>query len=209
LCWAAWNYANQSHSHFPVFLVFIALLTVPFVIYLPQAEALVFFADAILMAIAIMYGTSTCILATACVALCSLLFCQRNILLGFVFNFSCMVCGALLYSTLFHLLLPVRSSGLAEMVLPAVVMALVAFLFNASLTATTVSWKRGESISAHLIGVYAPLILNSLVAAMTAIVIVVLYRFTEYASLVIAPAIAVMWLWTTAHKTRLERAARP
>jgi hypothetical protein len=94
------------------------------------------------------------------------------------------------------------------MIFPAVVMALVSFLFNTLLAATIVSWKREESISINWIKIYAPLIFNSLISAMTAIVIVVLYRFSEYAPLVTGPAIGVMWLWTKAHKTRLEKVAR-
>lgn len=205
LCWSACDFAPQIHGSGWIMLTLFALMIVPFTIILPIAELAVFPGDIYLMAIAILYGSSTCVIATAFCAFAYLCISRKSSqLFMLIFNFSVMVGGAFLYSAAYQLTKPTYG-GIKAMVLPVAMMTLVSFLFTSLATATAISWKRGNRIAEHWTITCLPLVLNSFISAASAAFISLLIPFNHAVPLMFAPLILVIWVWTKAHRNRLMR----
>ena len=149
LCWSSWEFANHMPDHDWIVLAALAIVTFPFCVWLPRTETIVTFGDTYLMAISLIYGPSICIVATAlyaCLSLISALRTANRFL--FVFGFSVLVCDALIYSLAFQFIKPTAAHEISAYLLPAVIMALVSFLFTSLIAATAISWRHGNRISA-------------------------------------------------------------
>ena len=208
LCWSGWEFANHMPDHDWIVLAALAIVTFPFCVWLPRTETIVTFGDTYLMAISLIYGPSSCIIATALYACLSLIYALRtaNRFL-FVFGFSVLVCDALIYSLAFQFIKPTAAHEISAYSMPAVIMALVSFLFTSLIAATAISWRHGNRISALWVRVYLPLLLNSFIAAGAAACIAALYASNKFVPLAVAPAIGFMWGWTRLHGKRLMRKA--
>jgi len=204
LCWSGWNFDLLSHDRIWIVLFIMAILTLPFVILLPQLETLITFGEPFLMAIAVIYGTAACVVATACYGLIAFRTYNRRDVARFTCNLSVAICGAFLYSTAFHLIKPSFVFGFSDMILPGITMALVSFLFGSLLTATAVIWRRGQSASSIWIRAYTPLILIPLICAIIAIFLAASSSFNIYLPVAAAPAIAIMWGIAKTQKRRIE-----
>lgn len=113
LSWSCWDFATHTRSGDRIGLTILALLTVPFMIFLPSTETFVFIGEAYPMVIAIIHGTSTCVVASACYALGILLITARfGKSFRHVFNFSASLCEAFLYSMAYQLTKPTDSHGM-------------------------------------------------------------------------------------------------
>jgi hypothetical protein len=155
------------------------------------------------MAIAIVYGISACVIATAvCVLAVFLATARLRIIL--LASFAAWVCDAFLYSTAFHLALPTDATGIKSLLFPAAVMALVSFLFNSLLTKIVASWRLGKRIS--WVRVYLPLSLNSFIAAGAAVLIASWSKETPWIPFAFAPVVFLIWSWIRFYRARLERA---
>ena len=211
LCWSSWEFANHMPNHGWMILASLAFVTFPFFINLPQIESSIFFGDVYLMAIAMMYGPSTCILATALFACLSILHASRPFtpikLFLVIFGFSVLVCDAFLYSMVLQFIMPTAVHELSAYILPAATMALISFLFTSLIAATAVSWRRDNRISAFWVRTYLPLLLNSFIAAGSAACIAAWSYRNPYVPLAFIPAIGIMWWWTKTYNNRLMRKA--
>ena len=206
LCWAVWGYRSQLPDPFWVVLLFLALVTAPVAIFIRTAETIVPMDEMYLMAIAMISGPATCIIATA---ICSffLLLLARMPKGAFLVSFSSMICNAFLYSMAFHLTAPADASGIGALVLPAVILAFVSFLFTSFLATMVVSWRLGKRLS--WAKMYIPLSLNSFIAAGAAAFIASWSKDNLWIPLAFAPVVFLIWWWTRLHKARLERVTIP
>jgi hypothetical protein len=212
VCWSSWDVLHSSQGLFWIVLAALAVMTIPFALFLPTAEIMVSFGETFLMAIAMPYGPSHCVITAAFCALISIG------LFGFLgparkffsvvinaFNFSGMVCDAFLYSTIYQLAKPTDTIG--GMGMAAIIMALFSFLFNSLVTFMAISWRHGGFDLKQWVREYLPLSINTLLAAACALFIAATYRFSLMVPLAIAPVIGIMWAWTKAYKDRLMRKA--
>jgi hypothetical protein len=205
LCWSGWEFANHVPTHGWIFLAMLAFLTFPFFINLPQIETNIFFGETYLMAIAISYGTSTCVISTAIYALLCLLSSKSFKPFQFIFGLSVLVCDAFLYSVAFKLIKPVNMHSFGDYLLPAYAMALVSFLFSSITTAVAVSWRHESRISSQWAKGYILLVWNTIIAACGAACIAVGLPYNKYVPLVFAPVISILWWWTKGPVAKLIR----
>jgi hypothetical protein len=206
ICWSGWDLTHQTRSTSWILFTLLAVITVPITVSLPTAATVVSLGDTYIMAVAMMHGTSACVVATACYALATLLpLAKRLRFRAIVFNFSGMVCGAFLYSTAYHLAEPADANGITATMLPAAILALTSFAFSSLLTATAVSWKSGKGSLRYWTRVHLPLVVNFLIAAACAIFIAAWFEKKPFILLAVAPAIGLTWVWTKVYKTRLSR----
>jgi hypothetical protein len=208
LCWYGWEFANYMPTNNGwLLLVVFGNLTVPFFIYLPQTETIVTFGEMYLMAIALLYGPSYCVIAAAIYALLFSFTSKPFKPFLVVFGFSVMVCDAFLYSMVFQFIKPTAVHEISAYILPAVIMALISFLFTSLVAATAISWRHDKRISAFWVRTYLPLLLNSFIAAGSAACIAAWSHRSPYVPLAFIPAIGIMWWWTKAYNKRLMRKA--
>jgi hypothetical protein len=208
LCWSSWEFA----AHMPtnngwIILAMMALATFPFFINLPQIETIVTFGETYFMAIALLYGPSTCVISTAIYALLFLLASKPFKPFLIVFGFSVLVCDAFLYSVVVRFIKPTAVHEISAYLLPAALTALISFLFTSLVAATAISWQHDSPISAFWVRAYPPLLLNSFVAAGSAACIAAWSHRGPYVPLAFIPAIGIMWWWTKAYNKRLMRKA--
>lgn len=204
LGWSCWDFAPGNNSW--IVLAILALLTAPIMIFVPPAETFVCVGEAYLMAIALIYGISTCVVASALYACLILLMTARGSKIFMnVFNVSLLLCDAFLYSAAYQLIKPKDPHGMAAMMFPLAIMAFASFLFTSLLTATAVSWRRGNPILGFWARTYSPLLPNSLIAAAIAGGIAVWFRRSPLVVLAFLPAFLLIFWWTTTYRNRLMR----
>jgi len=121
ISWSTWDVAHTPVSSGWIVLTVLTVLTVPFFLFLPSANAIVGIGDAYVVAMAMMFGPSPCIIATLCHSLtASVLVPNRPKMYRAVFNVSSMVCVAWIYSHTYKLINPSLSPNVPDMILPAV-----------------------------------------------------------------------------------------
>jgi hypothetical protein len=202
LCWSVSTLLHSPQDVRWIVIALLAIITVPFAVFLPSTGTMLLLGDTYLMAIAIMYGSATCVIATAFYALVAVVLFRFLGASASVFNFSLIVCDAFLYSSAYHIAKP---SGIA---LTALVLAVVSFLFSSVIAAAAVSWQQHDSF--HLkrwAKSSLPLSINTLLAAACAVFIAATYRTNAWSPLAAAPVIWIIWTWTKAYKSRLMRKA--
>ena len=106
-----------------------------------------------------------------------------------------------------QLLKPTAMHEISAYIVPAIIVALVSFLFTSIIAATAVSWRHSKQIAAFWVRAYLPLLLNSVIAAGSAACIAVWSYRSPFMPLAFAPVIGIMWWWTMVHKKRLMRKA--
>jgi hypothetical protein len=158
LCWSGWDVLHSSQDLRWIVLAALAVMTIPFTLFLPTAEIMVSFGETYLMAIAMLYGPSHCVITAAFCALCFIGLNRFQGTFRNAFNFSGMVCDAFLYSTIYRLAKP--TDTLRGMVLAAAIMAIVSFLFNSLILITAVSWQHGIFDFKRWVRVSLPLSIN-------------------------------------------------
>jgi len=103
LGWSGWQFMDHLPAGGWIILAVFGIATFPFFIYFRRIETMVSIGDAYFMAIAILHGPATCVVATATYALVFLLSIKSFKPFLFVFNFSVLVCDAFAYSMIFQL----------------------------------------------------------------------------------------------------------
>src|SRR3990172_12964877 len=132
-----------------IVLTVLAVLTVPFFLFLPSVNATIGIGDAYIMAIAMMYGVSPCIITTLCHTIIASIISPRRTKIyphRVVYNASSLVCGAWLYSSIYELLNPDHSIALQHIILPAVLLMSTLFLFNSITTSVAIGWALNEKV---------------------------------------------------------------
>ncbi len=205
LGWSGWQFMDHLPAGGWIILAVFGIATFPFFIYFRRIETMVSIGDAYFMAIAILHGPATCVVATATYALVFLLSIKSFKPFLFVFNFSVLVCDAFAYSMIFQLFKPAELHHFGAYVVPAGMMALVSFLFTSVATAAAVSWRREKRFSSVWLRAHLPLLLNSFIAASAAVCIAALSPHGKFAPLAIAPVIGFLWFWTNRYRVRLDR----
>src|SRR6266542_6707314 len=122
ILWTLWDLVWNPHHPGWVVLAILAALTVPFFLLLPSVNTMVGIGDAYIMAIAMIYGPSPCIMATLCHSLAaSIVILRPKVYLYRVFfNVSSTVCIAWIYSNAYKLINPSRSTKVDDLLIPAV-----------------------------------------------------------------------------------------
>jgi len=181
-----------------VILTVLAVLTVPFFLFLPSVNSIIGIGDAYIMAIAMLYGPAPCVLATFFHTLSASLFVPNRPKVYFhrvLLNTSSMVCGAWIYSNLYRLLNPTLSHDLKHIVLPAAFLTIVFFLFNSLIISTAIAWSSEKRVLAFWVANCLPLWIDFSVSSVSATIIVALQYFSSFAPLAVAPLIGVVWGW--------------
>ncbi len=147
--WAIWDLAHRSLDPGWIVLTLLTVLTVPSFWFLPSVNTIVGIGDAYVMAIAMIYGPSACVIATLGHSLSASLFVPRPkvYLYRVIFNVSSTVCIAWVYSNIYRTINPTLSHTVDVLVLSVVVLTLSFFLLNSLSTATAISWASGERIA--------------------------------------------------------------
>ncbi len=200
---AVFDLLSQPHESGWIVLFLVVLLTVPFCLLLPSVNMAVGIGDAFIMAIAMIYGTAPCIIATLFHTL-ALSFSKqpRTYYYKILFNLSSMICGAWLYSSIYHLINQ-RSNQLQDVVVPAAALVTVYFILNSILISIAISWSSGESIIKFWLKSCAPLAVDFLFSAAAAIAFVLLHSFHKLAPLAASPIVVVVWGWTKINQSRV------
>jgi len=195
--WAAWDLTSHQHNLAWIVLFVLVILTVPFSLFLESVNSAVGIGDAYIMAIAMIYGIAPCIITTFCQSFIISLFGQRHrrYTHRIVFNTASTICGAWLYSTIYHLLNPNNSSKLTDVMVPAAVLVATYFFVNTTLTSVAIAWSLDKSIVKFWADTCMPLAVDYSISALCATALVVLYSVHHYYVLVAAPAILVAWVW--------------
>jgi diguanylate cyclase (GGDEF)-like protein/putative nucleotidyltransferase with HDIG domain len=189
---------HTSYGNGWIVLTILTVLTVPFFLFLPSVNTIVGIGDAYIIAVAMLFGPTPCILATLCHTLSASISVPNRpkvYLYRIVFNVSSMVCGAWIYSNLYHLLNPSLSTRVADMILPAVVLTVSFFIFNSFSTATAISLASDQKVLRFWIQHYLPLVMDFSVSAVSAVFIVSLSQINLWAPFAAAPLIGVVWGW--------------
>ncbi len=209
-----WDLVYNSHPNDSGWIVLIVLtvLTVPFYLLLPSVSTIVGIGDAYVMAIAMIYGTSPCIVATLSHTLAgSLLVPNRPKIYPYrvVFNISSTVCCAWLYSHIYCYLNPTLSRNGTEILLPIVALTTTFFILNSLSTATAISFASGQHVIKFWTQNYLSLGVEFSVSAVSAAFIVKLYRDdSPWVPLAVAPLIGVVWGWNKLNKAKAMEAEK-
>ena len=201
----------NPHASYWIVLTVLAVLTVPFFLFLPSVNSIIGIGDAYIMAIAMLEGTSPCVIATLFHTITASIFAPNRpkvYAYRVVFNSSSMVCGAWLYSTLFSALNPTHSTELDVLVLPAAMLTIVFFLFNSLITSTAISWASGQRMTGFWVKNCLPLAIDFSVSAVSACIIVSLKTVSSYLPLAVAPLVGLVWGWNKVIKSRVIEAER-
>jgi hypothetical protein len=197
--WSFFNIGPSFRGGGWLVLTAFALLTVLIGGHIPYGR--VSFEEPFLMAIAIMYGTSGCVLAAACFAAASLLpplIVRRKLPLFIIpFHFG-VVCSAFLYSSAYRL--TSHSTQLNGQLLPAALMAVTGFLFATLVTAKAASWQSGEKFWPFWRRVHLPLLVNDFLGAGCALVIA---NWPPWGVLAYFPTLHLISIWMKKHSNRL------
>jgi diguanylate cyclase (GGDEF)-like protein/putative nucleotidyltransferase with HDIG domain len=208
---ATWNLYHTNHGWYWIVLTVLAVLTVPFFLLLPSANSIIGIGDAYIMAISMMAGTSPCVIATFLhTILASILVRKRPkiYLHRVVFNTANMVCGAWLYSTIYALTNPTYSRHLDNLVIPAMMLTVVFFLFNSITTSTAICWASNQNIAPFWAKNCLPLAIDFSISSVSACFIVTLGSFYEWLPLAVAPFVGLVWGWNKVISARAIEAEK-
>ncbi len=213
--WAAWDLIRTPHDSAWtsgwIVLTVLAILTVPFFLFLPSVNATIGIGDAYIMAIAMMYGVAPCVVATLChTVIASIVGPRRTKVYAHrvVYNASSLVCGAWLYSSIYQWLNPSHSIALQEIVLPAALLMTTLFLFNSITTSVAIGWAQHERVMDFWAKNCLPLAIDFTVSSVSATFIVSLSYFEWYVPLGAAPLVGVVWGWNKLNKARAMEAEK-
>ena len=219
MVWAGWCVFVHYYDTAWIILTVLALFTLIGFQYLPSANTAISIGDAYIMAIAMMFGTAPCIISTFChtLSICTL---ARKLsrkpripLYRIIFNISSEVLVAWIYSNIFHSLY--QNTGIADMLLPAILMVSAYFLINSFLLSIAVSWSVGDKVIRFWSKNCMPLAIDFSVSVVAAMIIVSVGQMTKstgelgrYSYLAAAPLIAIIYGWNKANKARVMEAEK-
>jgi len=211
LGFAVWDLFHTHYGPGWIALAVLAALTIPGFLLLPSVNTIICIGDAYIMAVAMMYGTSPCVVATMCQILAASIFVPNRpkiYIHRIVFSTSSMICCAWLYSSIYCLMNPRLSKELPDIILPAVVVTICFFFFNSLVTSVAIAWASGEKVLTFWAKTCPPLAVDFSVSSVSATFIVSLAHFGYYMSLAAAPLVGVVWGWSKLNKAKAMEAER-
>jgi diguanylate cyclase (GGDEF)-like protein/putative nucleotidyltransferase with HDIG domain len=208
--WAVWNVSSNHYNNGWIVLTILTVITVPFFLLLPSVNATVGIGDAYIMAISMIYGVAPCIVATFLHIFFLSIFSKKPRIRAHqvFFNTSSMVCGAWLYSSVFHLMKHGNVDKIADILIPAVVLVCAYFFINSALTSIAIAWSIGESIAKFWAKTCMPLAIDFSISAVAATIIVSAQSFGDLVPLAMAPLVGAVWGWNKINKARAMEAER-
>jgi diguanylate cyclase (GGDEF)-like protein/putative nucleotidyltransferase with HDIG domain len=195
-------------------LTVLAILTVPFFLFLPSVNATIGIGDSYLIAIAMLYGASPCIIATFCHTVIASVFGRNRpkvYAYRVVFNVSSLVCGSFLYSTIYNSLVTRhQQADLQNIILPAALLMTTLFLFNSISTSVAIAWALNDKVFDFWSKNCLPLAIDFTVSSVSAIFIVSLKHLFDSPSapLLAAPLVGLVWGWNKVNKSRAMEAEK-
>jgi len=200
--WSTWVLFADPPPLSWLILVALALGTVPFFLALPSVNTYVGIGDSYVMAVAMLYGPTPCIIASVCHTLIAL-FCRRGVPpYKVLFNTSSMICGAWLYSNVYRFLNPTLSSNLEFLVPASAALTITFFLYNSLIISTAISWTTNDRIFTFWSKNYLPLYIDFSVSAVSATAIVAFKSVNSYVPFAVAPLVGVVWGWNKVNKAK-------
>jgi diguanylate cyclase (GGDEF)-like protein/putative nucleotidyltransferase with HDIG domain len=163
------------------------------------------------MAVAMVYGVPACVLATFFYTfLISIVSRSSRKVHAYmvIFNTASTICCAWLYSSIYHYINQQGSVQLRDVIAPAAILVATFFVTNSILTSIAIAWARGDSIVRFWIKTCLPLAVDYSLSSVCATIIVVLYGFSKYIPLAVAPLIGVAWGWTKWNSERVTSAEK-
>ena len=193
-----------------IILTILAILTVPpFLVVFRSVSTIALIGDAYVMSIAMLYGCSPCIVATAFHSAMASILARKKEQKHFyrlAFNVSSTVCCAWAYSNLYRFLNPNYSKHIADIALPIVALTITLFVLNSILTAAAICMSSGENIFRFWFKNYFLLGMEFSLSSVSAAIIVALYQVGRWAPIAVAPIIGVLYLWNRVNKAKAEEA---
>jgi diguanylate cyclase (GGDEF)-like protein/putative nucleotidyltransferase with HDIG domain len=212
LWFSVWDLIYRAHptDNGWIVLIVLTVLTVPFYLLLPSVSTIVGIGDAYVMAIAMIYGTSPCIIATLCHTFAGSLFVPNRPKIytyRVIFNIASTVCCAWIYSNIYQFLNPTLGREGTEILLPIVALTTSFFILNSLSTATAISLASGQGIFHFWSRNYLSLGVEFSVSAVSAAFIVKMYSGNSpWVPLAVAPLIGVVWGWNKLNKAKAMEA---
>ncbi len=211
---AAWDLIGTPPPNpiYWVILLLLTLATVPAFLVLMPVSTMIGIGDAFIMAVAMLYGTSPCIITTLCHTVAASYFVPNRPKVHSykaVFNTASMICAAWLYSEVYQYLNGILINNRElRILLPAVALTITFFLFNSLVTSAAIAWSMGDRILRFWIKYCLPLSIDFSVSAVCAVIIVSVNELHPLAPLGAAPIVGLIWGWNRANKSKADQAER-
>lgn len=206
--WAALELVNNFSVYDKGWLVLtaLALITIPAYCFSPSVSTLIGIGDAYIMAIGMIYGVAPCIVATFLQSLIISVVAQKPKVHCYkiVFNTASTVCGAWIYSTVYHYVNG-GSQDLLDIIVAATALVITFFLVNSILTSIAIAWSREESIIQFWVKACVPLALDYSISTVFATFIVGLSSIKWYIPFLVAPFLTIVWGWNKLLQSRHQQ----
>ena len=213
--WAFWHlYSFPPEADWWILLI-LTLMTIPAVLVLPS-NTMFGIGDTFIMASAMLYGPAPCIITSLLHTSAATYLVPGRPKVYFykvIFNSSNMICGALLYSSVYFALNspnlndPARNTDPRVMLIPAAALTLTFFLFNSIVTSLAIAWAQRDKPFQFWIkncGLHA---IDFTISAVAAVVIVGSAHLWRWAPLCAAPIIGLIYTWNKTYQKK-ERDAK-
>jgi diguanylate cyclase (GGDEF)-like protein/putative nucleotidyltransferase with HDIG domain len=211
---AIWDVARGQYDSGWIILTILAVLTIPFYLFLPSVNTVSLIGDAYMVSISMLYGSSPCVLATFCHSLTASLLAPKppnqpkRYAYRMIFNLAGTVCCAWAYSHVYHLLNPSYSKNPSDIALPLLMATVTFFILNSISTAAAICLSSGQNLIDLWVQHYSWLGFEFAISSLFAAFIVVLYRFGRWVPFAAAPLVAVLWYLNSMNKAKAMEAER-
>ena len=208
IAYSTWDLFHKSYGSGWIVLTILTVITVPFYLMLPSVSTIFGIGDAYVMSIAMIYGTSPCVVATLCHTVAASFYIPNRKIYPYRIAFSAAstVCCAWLYSNVYGLLNPRLSKQTTDIVLPIVALAITFFIFNSFSTATAISWASGQKILRFWAQNYLSLGVEFSISSVLATIIVALSAISWWLPIAAAPLIGLVYGWNKLNKAKVMEA---
>jgi diguanylate cyclase (GGDEF)-like protein/putative nucleotidyltransferase with HDIG domain len=205
---AARELCTKQYDNSWLIIASLAIATVHFGLLLPSVNTTVSIGDAYIMAIAMMYGTAPCLAATLFHTLLTSILKQRPkiYLYRIIFNVSCTICVAWLYSFVYHKM--IHGKDPMDVIFCAAMLVATFFLANSILFSIAISWSINESIFKFWARTCMPLAIDFSISALAATSIVIFYNVSKFSPLIAAPIVFFVYGYNKINQKSLAEAEK-
>ena len=208
ISWSVWDFLRYTPGIGWIVLTLFAVLTIFGTIKVPHLGIVIFLGDLYLMSVAVLYGISTCVVATVFYALVTLVALRGQSNLMRIFNFCTLICNSFLFSVAFLFSVHSYSAKITDLILPVLIMSFISFIFIYLLTATMLTWTHKIGVSKLWVKKSPALILKYVVSAVGVVLMVLMTMFLDsiLVSALVIPVILVSWVFTKMVAQRIDTA---